>query len=191
MGLKELADHRKSEVARLARRCLGYLNDFDPAVAALDDPDQRQYWWESSGATPSSSYIEQLRAAIARGPETAAFVRQAIEKKFGADDAAVLYRMLWGYTNQDLEGGADAKLVQFLDHEKLAFRVLSYWNLHDITGLKLYYQPEQTAVKRRHAVAAWKQRREAGEIRIRGADEKPHATRESSPDSSPPLPLVP
>ena len=31
MGLKELADHRRSEVARLARRCLGYLGNFDPA----------------------------------------------------------------------------------------------------------------------------------------------------------------
>ncbi len=141
--------------------------------------------------TPSSSYIEQLRAAIARGPETAAAVREAMEKKFGPEEGAVLYRMLWGYTNQDLEGGADTKLVQLLDHEKLAFRVLSYWNLHDITALKLLYQPEQTAVKRRHAVTAWKQRREAGEIRIHGADEKPHVTRENLPADSPPPPLVP
>ncbi len=104
-----------------------------------------------------------------------------MEKKFGPEDGAVLYRMLWGYTNQDLEGGADAKLVQLLDHEKLAFRVLGYWNLHDITGLKLYYQPEQTAAKRRRWVTAWKQRREAGKIRIESAEEKPHAGRESPP----------
>ena len=100
-------------------------------------------------------------------------------------------RMLWGYTNQDLEGGADAKLVQLLDHEKLAFRVLSYWNLHDITGLKLYYQPEQTAAKRRRWVTAWKQRRDAGEIRIHTGEEKPHAGGEGPPVGSPPPPLEP
>ena len=55
--------------------------------------------------------------------------------------------MLWGYTNNDLEDGADRKLVQFLENDKLAFRVLAFWNLKDITGMKLYYQPEQTAAQ--------------------------------------------
>ena len=141
--------------------------------------------------TPSSSYIEQLRAAIARGPETAAAVREAMEKKFGPEEGAVLYRMLWGYTNQDLEGGADTKLVQLLDHEKLAFRVLSYWNLHNITALKLLYQPEQTAVKRRTRSPRGSNAARRVRSAFHGADEKPHVTRENLPADSPPPPLVP
>ena len=59
-GLKELAGHRRLEVARLARRCLGCLGDFEPAVAALNELDQRQYWYE-----PSTGCVEQLREAVA------------------------------------------------------------------------------------------------------------------------------
>ncbi|MGO8689983.1 MAG: hypothetical protein ACLQLG_10135 [Thermoguttaceae bacterium] len=172
-GLKELAGHRRSEVARLARRCLGCLGDFEPAVAALNDSDQRQSWYE-----PTTGCVEQLREAIARGPKTATAVREAMERRFSPEDAAALYRMLWGYTNKDLEDGADRKLVQYLDHEKLAFRVLAFWNLKDITGMKLYYQPEQTAAQRRRWVTEWKRYREQGKVRIRGGEEKPRGSQE-------------
>ena len=145
MGLKELADHRRSEVARLARRCLGYLGNFDRRGRGAERPGPEGILVRPSGGPPSSGYVEQLREAVARGPETAAAVREAMEKHFGPEEGAALYRMLWGYTNKDLKNGADLKLVQSLEHEKIAFRVLGIWNLKDITGKKMYYQPEQTA----------------------------------------------
>ena len=101
-----------------------------------------------------------------------------MERRFSPEDAAALYRMLWGYTNKDLEDGADRKLVQYLDHDKLAFRVLAFWNLKDITGMKLYYQPEQTAAQRRRWVTEWKRYREQGKVRIRGGEEKPRGSQE-------------
>ena len=194
LGLKELADHRRSEVARLARRCLGYLGNFDPVVAALNDPDQKAYWSDPPGGPPSSGYVEQLREAIARGPETAAAVREAMEKHFGPEDGAALDRMLWGYTNKDLKNGANVKLVQSLEHEKIAFRVLGIWNLKDITGKKMYYQPEQTSAQRRRSITEWKRYREAGNIRIGSAGERPHPGKESPPplpSATPPAPQPP
>jgi hypothetical protein len=186
MGLKELADDRRLEVKRLARRCLACLGDFGPVVAALDDADQRQYWYE-----PSTGYVEQLRDAIARGPKTAAAVREAMERRFGPEEAAALYRMLWGYTNKNLEDGADLKLVQALEHEKLAFRVLSFWNLKDITGMGRYYRPADTAAQRRHPVAEWKKYREQGKIRIHSDEEKPPSGQPPPASPTPPPPPLP
>ena len=152
LGLLELADHRQREVRWLATRCLGYLGHFDPMVAALDDMSRRIEWLDC---------VDQLRLAVARSPETAAAVRQAIEKQF-SDESAELYRMLWGYSDKDLSGGEDLKLVNYLEHERLAFRFLAFWNLKDVTGLGLFYRPELPAAKRSQSTKHWKSRQQSG-----------------------------
>jgi hypothetical protein len=162
LGLLELAEHRQKEVRWLAIRCLGYLDYFDPLVTLLDDSEAKNDW---------SDCIDQLREAVARDPAAAVAVRQALGKRY-PQTASALYRMLWGYTDKDLEAGEDAKLVKYLENDSLALRVLSFWNLREITGLGLYYQPEQTSAKRQQPLQRWKQRLEAREIRVKSAEEK-------------------
>ena len=161
-GLMELAEHRQKEVRWLAIRCLSYLDYLDPMVKVLDDAEFKLDW---------SDYINQLREAVARDPKTAVAVRNSLENCY-PQTAGEMYRMLWGYTNKDLESGEDEKLVKFLDGDKLAIRVLSFWNLRDITGKSLSYQPEQTQAKRQQPIQTWKQRLKTGEIRNKSADEK-------------------
>ena len=168
--LMELTEHRQMEVRWLASRSLGYLGQFEPIVAALNDNGFKREW---------PDYVEQLRQAVARGPEIAAGIRQSLEKHFG-QNGPILYRMLWGYTDKDLQGGKDAQLVDFLDHENLAVRVLAFWNLKDITGLGLYYRPDYPAPRRQQSIQRWKQRREAGDIRIKTAEEKSRVTSETT-----------
>ena len=164
LGLMELADHRRKEVSWLARRSLGYLGQFDPLVKPLNEASRRLEW---------PDYVEQLRDAITRGRDAAAAVHAAMEKQFSAE-GNIAYRMLWGYTDKDLQNGQDAKLVELLEHEVLAFRVLSFWNLRDITGWGMYYRPELPPVKRKQAVLAWKQRCEEGKIRVRQGQGESH-----------------
>ena len=94
LGLMELTEDRRKENRWLAARCLGYLGQFEPMTAALNNVDFRREW---------PDYVDQLREAIARGPETAAGIRQALERQYG-NDAPTLYRMLWGYTDKQLAG---------------------------------------------------------------------------------------
>ncbi len=161
-GLMELAEHRRKEVHWLAIRCLGYLGYFDPMVIVLNDTEAKQDW---------SDNIDQLREAVARDRETAVAVRKTLESRY-PQEAADMYRMLWGYSDKNLESGEDEKLVKFLDSDNLAIRVLSFWNLKDITGKSLGYPPEQTQARRQPSVQVWKQRLKAGEIRNKSADEK-------------------
>lgn len=100
---------------------------------------------------------------LARGPETAAQVRQAFEKHRGGE-AHDLYRMLWGYTPEELKNGEAAKLVEALNSDSLDFRVLGFYNLQTITGKTLFYQPQQPAVKRRPNYLKWKERLREGKI---------------------------
>ena len=178
LGLMELTEARQKEIRWLAARCLGYLGQFDPMTAALNEVDFRREW---------PDYIDQLKEAIARGPETAAAIRQSLERQYGNESAALLYRMLWGYTDKQLEDGEDARLVKFLEHEVPVFRVLAFGNLKDITHQGLYYRPEATAAKRQPSVQQWRRQLETGRIRFHVPEVKPR----SSPAELPPKKAVP
>jgi hypothetical protein len=188
VGLLELATARPQiEVKRLALRCLGCLGHFRDVVTALNvnDPMHRQDSWEFC--------IEQLRAAVGRDAETAAAVRLALEQQY-PEQAAALYRMLWGYSNKDLEGpegakyGEDKILVEALDDNTLAVRVLAIWNLTEITGFGRgqTYRPEQTAARRQSSTRRWRERLDAKEIRHKAPEERSGAA--AGEKLPPPLP---
>ena len=147
LGLRELADHRRKEVRWLALRCLDCIGDFELMVAALDDPEESTAW---------PDHVERLRAAVVRSPQAAAQVRTAMEKLHGGEGAS-LYEMLWEYGDA-LDSQEAARLVRYLNHDTLAFRVVSFQTLKRITKLGLNYRPEDTAAKRRPWIQKWQER---------------------------------
>ena len=166
LKLLELVTSRPQwEVKWLSLRCLGYVGQFHDMVVALREAAQKPHWLD---------YIDALRAAVNRDAETAAAVHMSLEKEY-PQQAAELYRMLWGYTDKQLEAGDDAKLVRALDDDLLAMRVLSYANLREITGQGEIYHPEYTAARRQQAIRYWRRRLEAKEIRLAKAEQKARA----------------
>ena len=160
-----------AEGSNFARAALaGIAGQFEPLVKALNDPARKLEWSED---------IQQLRQAIARGPDAAAAVHQALEKQYG-DDAKQLFRMLWGYTDEDLQTGADRQLVQLLGHETLAVRELAIWNLKEITGLSFYYFAEQTAARRKQSIARWNKWCAEGKIRSKAPADVSHPAAEAA-----------
>jgi hypothetical protein len=153
--LNELVAGRRIEVRSLAARCSVYVGQFEPFVAALNDSDQRAAW---------GLHIEALRNALSLSPQVAGRVRAAFLAKRG-DDGESLYRMLWGYSPQDLKSGADKQLVKYLDHSQLDYRVLAFWNVRTITGLGMNYRPEYNQERREQSVRRWQERLAAGEVR--------------------------
>jgi hypothetical protein len=168
--LKELSTHRRREVRALAIRSAVYLNNFEPCINALNEKDEKNQW---------PTYIEELRAAIARNPETATAAKNAFDKQRGADGAA-LFRMLWGYSADDLQNGAAAQLVEGLSNDGLDYRVLSIWNLRDITGEPNHaYYPENLTRQRTASVNTWKDLLRRGKIVPKAVAE---ATRAKAPE---------
>lgn len=173
--LRELVGFKLREVRSLAVRSLALIGDFGPLLGTLDDPDQRLYW---------DDCVEQLRAGVMRRPASAAAVRSAMERLYGAREGARLYEMLWKY-RQPLSSADAQQLVDYLDHQVLAFRVLGLWNLKTIYGMTLQYRPEDPAVKRQVAVQRWKERLKLG-LAPRGAG----AARGIKAESREPLPEI-
>jgi hypothetical protein len=148
LTLRELAEHRQKEVCWLAIRSLGYIGQFEPMVAVLNTPEQSRLW---------DDYIAELQLALDRGPETAARVRLALEKRY-PQDPGPLYRMLWGYDAKDLQNGQAAGMVDYLDNDLLAFRVLAFYNLEKLTGARFFYRPEYPANKRQAGINKFRDR---------------------------------
>ncbi len=148
LSLRELAEHRRKEVRVLAMRSLCLIEDFDPVLDALNNPDERNQWDE---------YIEHLREAVSRSPRAAALVRSAMERVHG-DEGASLYEMLWKYRTETITPAEARLLVRHLDHETLIFRVLAIGNLRNLTGVELKYRPDDPASKRQPAIQRWKER---------------------------------
>jgi len=161
--LLELTSRPQKEVRWLALRCLGYLGNFQNMVTVLNEPSQKLVW---------NDYIEQLCEAVDRDAESAAAVRQALENQY-PQQAGDLYRMLRGYSNADLQSGADRKLVNALDDDLLAVRVLAIWNLTEIMGkgINYGYYAEQPSAKRKLPVRRWREQLDSQKIRRNAPEE--------------------
>ncbi len=175
----ELSEHRRREVRWLAARCLVFFGYVDRLCAALNDAEAKNEWADAAG---------KLMEAVAVDPKIAAAVRTTLQRQYGAAGGTELYRMLWGYTESDFANGEAAKLVAALDSESLAHRVLAFQVLKELTGLVLSYRPDMPANQRKAAIQRWKEKLDAGELRIGGAEPKPARP---APSAEPPAPTLP
>jgi hypothetical protein len=146
--LEERTGFRQVEVRSLAARCLGSLHEFSPLLRELGDEKQRAYW---------NAAVESLREAMARGPESAKRLRQAIQSDLRENAPAVL-RVLRDYDQEQFEQGGAKQLIELLDNESLAVRVLAFETLRRLTGSTHNFNPERQADERRKSVMIWNQR---------------------------------
>jgi hypothetical protein len=170
LSLREAIDFRKAEVGALAAQTLVLLDRPDAYFGAdgiLADVKQKAFWPEHFAA---------LVAAIDRGPQSAAVVREAINQ-MDAAEAAAIYRLLWLFSNAQLEAGGDELLVTSLDSPNMTVRVLAAENLRRITGTTLFFKPENnTAPRRSSDIKKWETRLKKQDIRWPEVAAEPAAT---------------
>ena len=159
VALKEAAEHRRIEVAQLALRGLAQVGEYEAFTSPLRDATQRSSTWDR--------YLEWLTASLNYGPYYCEKVREALTKQHGVDKGGVLFRMLWGFDDAQLQNGAAKDLVEMLDHSELDFRIVAGWNLVRISGQSLGYAPQDPPLKRKQAIVKWEQKLAAGQI-VRG-----------------------
>lgn len=157
ISLMERVEHRQHEVRSLAARCLAALDLFDPVLEQINDRRQkaRLYW---------SPAVDSLHAAVARGPETAAKLRADLERRRAAD-AKAMYRILWGYSPEQLDSGGGKELVGLLEHKSMDVRVLAFDALIRITGRMRSFQPEKDPEQSKKDVRAFREELNGGHIK--------------------------
>lgn len=158
-SLREAMTFRRVEVAALAAETLLLLGRADVYFGGdgiLNRPRQRLYWEE---------HVVMLRQHIASDAAAAEAVRVAIERAELADSMR-LFKLLIGFTQEELAAGADAELVSLLDSPSMAVRVLAIENLREIVGDTLAYRADQeNANTRKSDIKKWETRLRRGDIR--------------------------
>jgi hypothetical protein len=165
-ALLEMSSHRKAENKSMAARALALIDEFGPFDNLFNDPDEKAVW---------PIQIESLKAALARGPAVAGKVRAALQGERGKDGDE-LYRMIWGFSKEDVAAGAAAKLIDYLDHDSMDMRVLAFYNLRQIVGPggpESYYRPEQPAQVRQQSIRRWRERLKEGLLGTKPPPTKP------------------
>jgi hypothetical protein len=157
LTLTEMADasEKHAELRSLAVRSLASLGQFEPLLAAMSDESQRIFW---------PSQFDSLHDAASRSPELSAHVHETFVKVRGAQDGDNLYRLVRGFSAEDLKTNLADELVKSLDYDDLDYRVLAFENLRRITGSTQLYQPQFNAQRRKTPVAQWRERLKSGEI---------------------------
>jgi hypothetical protein len=135
-ALVEALEDDEESVRALAVQALGALGQIDEVVFALGRP--------GDPATRRTA-AEVLRAYGDRGPEAEQAVADALKRSAGADSAAILTKLLEGYSPDEAADPATAKqLVQWLEHRDVAVRQLALDQLTTLTGRdSLGYNPDE------------------------------------------------
>jgi hypothetical protein len=166
MSLREATSFRRSEVAALAGQVLLSLGVGDVYFGGdglLSDESQRNFW---------EDHFNVLVTTVDRGVEEAQRLRSSIDAMESAD-ADTLFRLLVGFSQKQLAGGADEELVDLLDSNSMPVRVLARENLRAITGISLAFKPEEVNPFRRAPdIKKWRARLGKGDIRWQAAPDR-------------------
>jgi hypothetical protein len=155
---------RRTEDRALAARSGAYVGMYDTLVTALGDVNQKAAW---------RSHIDALRQAIARDPTAVEGIHAAFALERGEEAADDLMEMLLGFdraavgTNRDeVKAGAMVRLLRWMEHDDLIYRVLASHNVNEILGRQELggYKPEQSASQRERMLARVWERFERGEL---------------------------
>ncbi len=163
LSLKELSEHRRKEVRRLALRCLGVTAQFDPLVAALDDPDEKFFW----------SNLEPFLSALSRGPQTAVQLRQAMIRRFGEEEGRQVYDLLWQTPAETPTYDEVKQRIDLLKNPRLAMRVVGHWSLNRMTTLAASYRPDDPAKEREQAADRLERALDSKRIPTKDGEEPP------------------
>ncbi|MGB7343066.1 MAG: hypothetical protein WBD20_02540 [Pirellulaceae bacterium] len=159
VSLREATGFRQSEVASLAAQLMLHLGQADVFFGTdgiLSQAKQRSFW---------PDHFRALRAAVDRNPATAASVQKQIEQ-MDAANGKNLFRLLIGFSQSQLVENSDEDLIEMIDSESMAVRVLATENLREITGTTMnFWAGEDNAVRRVPAIKKWQVRLRKGDIR--------------------------
>jgi hypothetical protein len=154
LSLLEQTNYRQVEVRALSCRSLCYVDLFEPAIAALGDNQHKSYWNAETNA---------IQATLPFGVDSVTKLRADIDRLYGQESEKI-FRLLQGYSPEQLAMGGAAELVDALENESMAIRVLAFFNLMRITDKSQQYRPEMRPEEQKSKIASWRKLLEDGQI---------------------------
>ena len=144
-----------------------YVGHYDPSLRALGDLAQKNYWQRE---------IDAIRATMSRSPELAEAVRSALVEIRGEQYAADLYRLLCGFSSEEIgtdreqrQAGILPQLIDWLQSDQTDYRVLANYNLEQITGRVGAFNPDGSPGSRASSLSRLRRYLRDDELLSRGS----------------------
>lgn len=145
--LSKLAElHRTDLAAILARQSLAQMGQFGPLVAALDESDNDWEWADN---------LALLRLAAAHSPASANAVHFELSQQLHPELGAIVFRQLAGYAGEQFPAVAP-RLIDLLEHPRLAVRVAAFDTLRRITHTTQLYRPQAPTAEQAARIRSWR-----------------------------------
>ena len=146
-----VASDRRPQLARLAVATLDLMGAYVPLLDALKS--------ETGHEESRLMAIHGLQLWLPRQPENRDLLRDELAKRFQPADVDVMYRLLWGFNENDAkDNDASKKLVEWLGHGEISIRELAFYHVLALTGnSKRYdYRPNASPAQRESALKSWR-----------------------------------
>jgi hypothetical protein len=148
---------RNAKVAELAVRTLALTNQYPILVEVLAQVSHEE-------AVHAAAI--GLRTWLPLAPHHGGLLEKELNTSFPPgtkvlgtemDDRAIVLRLLWGYNPEtDARDRRTAdQLVQWLDHDRLAIRLLAIDQIHELTGKTLNYRATMPTLERKRIKREW------------------------------------
>ncbi|HAC89579.1 MAG TPA: hypothetical protein DCF63_02950, partial [Planctomycetaceae bacterium] len=153
--LREMSNDDRPEVAALAIELSLLLGDPQPFASQLLADDRLRSHWNNT--------LALTRQVLSSRRETIEAMGQALTATHGQDSGAELMELLLGLGQERLGGDGLAALIKGLDSQQLPVRVLSAFELQQLTGQSFGYLPHAPI---RSSLQQWRQQLNSGKLKI-------------------------
>ena len=137
----------RPQISELAAKCLALTARHAALVQTLataEHDDARQ------------AAILGLRIWLPRSVENRERLKKEMLQHFKADEAQIVYVLLWGYNDEDARNPTVSdQLVNWLTHEHIAIRELAFYHIYRLTGRTYFYRPYDPPMQRQSAIHRW------------------------------------
>ncbi|MDA1162025.1 MAG: hypothetical protein O3B13_02875 [Planctomycetota bacterium] len=134
-------------ISELAVKALALTEIHDQLVQVLAEAE----FVESREAA-----ITGLRRWLPTAVENRELLKAELPQHFPADQVDMLYRLLWGYDEDDARNPATSRLlVEWLDHENVVIRQLAFQHIYRLTGQRYDYRAINPVNQRKASVDRW------------------------------------
>ena len=176
-ALLELAGDKRSENRIAAVSTLALLGQYDELIELLSKEKQDNGLKDGEWTQMASSIVP---LALSRGIKSATRFRESLEKKSPVGTAELLYKLINGYSNDELEAGEDQVLIDALDNEHMVVRRYAILKLLDIVeGAEWFkeadrqkYKVDRSEASRKESLKWWRQQLDQKRIRRVSKDSK-------------------
>ncbi|NQV27971.1 MAG: hypothetical protein HQ518_26780 [Rhodopirellula sp.] len=126
-------------------------------MATIDMHDQLvQVLAEAEFLEARNAAITGLQRWLPAAAENREILRAALQRHFPTDQVDPLYRLLWGYNEEDARNPATSQLlVDWLGHDNQVIRQLAFQQIYRLTGQRYDYRPINPANQRKVALDRW------------------------------------